>query len=270
MVVALLSGTAAAQAAGHHHHHPPAAWHNGHTCAPQGTLRTGIYRIEPDLFAGGHGPSCMKTTNGHDFCMLTNYQAFGFPQIRVGDFYASRDPGSGFPYLVRSVRNLTVNARAYGCDGATLAKVPGTWLFEVHMWFYDDSTIRGHGTAELVIVMAHHNWLPYCTNSFRLPQSPRRPAMMMPPVRIRIAHAPAQATLAYCGNRHRTGGASGWPLIVIQLLHQRRHLSLHVQPLLTRMRKLHWLSGSKWLGNVQVGAECSVGCKGLFASALVS
>jgi hypothetical protein len=251
MVVALALGTAAYASAAA----VPASsgWHHNKTCKPQATLwgsagpgQPDIYRVDNDLFTGAPGRSCIKTTNGHDFKVLTNYKSWpygvtGFPEVRIGPYDRSRDPGSGFPYKVRRVPNIVVHGTIKG-HGAS-----GAWIGEIHMWFYPISAIRGHGKVELVVGFQSRGWQPSCTRSFRLRGT------------------------RYCGNIHKTGPAGHrWPLIVLRLVHERTHLGLHVRPLFRRLHKMHWLGGGRWLGNVEVGAECWSGCKGLYGSMTVN
>lgn len=226
-------------------------WHHGRTCTPQATLWGWVpgqnfpYLVDNDQFAGAAGRSCLQTTDGHNFRVLNNTAPWRgvvtrFPQVRVGPFDRSRDPGSGFPYEVKALPDLIVHADMNG------AGVPGAWLGEVHMWLYNSAAVRGPGTIELVLIMQHHDWVPYYSRCFRVS-------------RLRV-----------CGNDHKAGPAGHrWPLVVLRLVHPRRHLGLNVRALFYRLRRMRWLGPDRWLGNVEVGVECASGCKGFYASMTV-
>jgi hypothetical protein len=227
--------TLALPAAAAAHATTTAAWR---TCKPQATIRYGIYRIDNDLFAYRRGPSCITVWH-NSFTVDRNYQpqpggVVAYPDIRVGNWFGSRDPGSGFPMPVTNLNGVTLHLVATG-------RGPGAWLTDVDSMIYKGTNTRAWWRAELVIAIRHQNWYP---GPYRI-------------WRVKIEHH------WYYVNHHITGGVPGWPLTVFWRVRQADHAKVRLGAFLHYMLRRHWAMPGQYDGVAKFGPECWSGCRHL-------
>jgi hypothetical protein len=223
-------------------HVTPLPWR---TCVAQQTLRDGIYRVDNDLFDGASGRSCIESTSGHNLTIQTSYKprgasVVGYPDIRVGSFYGSRDTAATFlPEQVAKPHPIILHLASTGNAG-------GLWLADADLWFYNTDVIREHGTRELVIAN-RYTFDTVCPKVLKI------------------------GGLRYCANRHLTGRAGHrWPLIVLRLIRPRHYARVDISKVFAVRQIRRWIGGGKWLGSIAYGVECWSGCNGLTASLTVN
>jgi hypothetical protein len=215
------------------------------TCKPQATLRSGIYRVDNDLFSGVHDRSCVGSTDGHDITLFSSYRPWArgvvaYPSVRVGDYYASRDRSAIFPVQVRRPGRIILHLRSAGTAG-------GTWLTDSDWWFYNNNLVRGHGVAELVLANRWAGYHPWCQRHLRIGRR------------------------WICAHEYKTGPhGHRWPLIGLFVDRRRHWLRVNVGHVLHRMRRLGWLKGREWLGSVAYGTEVWSGGRGLTDSMTIT
>jgi hypothetical protein len=224
------------------------------TCQVQATLRTGVYRVDNDEFTGpAYTPqrSCITSADGHDLTIVTGYRpgpggVVAAPSIRVGPWFASRDPGSVFPVMAGQAGGIVLREHASGLGAS------GLWLLDTAVWLYSHANgqVRGHPVAEVEIGIA---------------ETPQ-PA----PAGWRLVKI---AGTWFWLSHHLTGtpGESDrWPLTVLRPMREHRALTI---PLVVYLRALHHLHDVRlWqlAGSVQMHAECWSGCGGLSYSLVVT
>ena len=210
-----------------------------HTCVSQATLRIGTERADNDLFTGRHGPSCI-TVRGDSLTIGRNYQpqpggVVAYPDIRVGGWFGSRDPGSGFPLPVTNLNGVTLKLTATGT-------ATGAWLTDVDSMIYAGTNTRNWWVSELVIGVRHQGWSPGAARVRK----------------VKIGHR-----WWYVGHHFTGNGARSWPLTVFWRVRQADHTQLRLGGFLHYMLARGWVHAGEFDGNAKFGSECWSGCRGL-------
>lgn len=231
-----------------------AAWS---TCTARAIYYDGIYRVDNDLFAGKKGPSCVRSSDGHDITIRSSYKAQGpsvvaYPRVYVGVNYASGDADARLPLRVTQLGKVILRVKSTGSTS-------GNWLTDSDDWLFPTSNVSGHGNAEVVIGLRYSRWAP--GKGYK---------------RISIGghwywalHAPTcEPGTKLCWELTRLRAAA--PPNSGRKTAQITARSLRIGTFFWHLRKLHWLASSEWLGSVAFGTECWSGCKNLTDSMTVS
>jgi hypothetical protein len=160
-----------------HHKTPVAVWR---TCVPGGRSArlAGSYRVYDDSWATR---TCIRST-GASFTVTTTAHphadnVVSYPDIQYGSAYGYTTQGSGLPLRLTRIGSPRLSATAGG-------NARGVWIADFDSWFFPTRNTRGHGTAELTIVLRYPGsvsgwprvrvdgreyWLEYWITCLRLP-----------------------------------------------------------------------------------------------------
>jgi len=220
------------------------------TCTPHARIYNGAYRAINNAWLEPR--ECVGSFDGLELYLRSNATpgstVVAYPNIRIGSFYADRDPQSGYPKPVSALGPgpfLHV-----GCSG----KTTGTWICDTDAYFHPARDTNAHGTFELVIANRRSGtaigkliWVrgvPYRWRSW--------------------------ITCQRLANDSCDPPVKPWRIFVITRVHQFANTTIPVGSIARRAVRLGLLPRTDWLGDVAYGVELWSGGKGLHISMTAS